>query len=109
MGYQNVTSMAGGYGAWKNAGYKWVQDFQYTPEQLVRYSRHFMLPEVGEEGQAKLLQAKVFMVGAGGLGSPSAYYLRRRVELGIIDNDVSIFPICKDRFFTPTTGSANRR
>jgi sulfur-carrier protein adenylyltransferase/sulfurtransferase len=75
MGYQNVASMAGGYTAWKNAGYKWVQDFQYTPEQLVRYSRHFLLPEVGEEGQAKLLQAKVFMVGAGGLGCPAAYYL----------------------------------
>src|SRR6266478_4226348 len=90
MGYQNVTSMSGGYGAWKNAGYKWVQDFQYTPEQLIRYSRHFLLPEVGEEGQAKLLQAKVFMVGAGGLGSPSAYYLAAAGvgTLGIIDNDV---------------------
>ena len=62
MGYQNVSSMAGGYGAWKNAGYRWVQDFQYTPEQLVRYSRHFLLPEVGEDGQAKLLQAKVFLL-----------------------------------------------
>jgi adenylyltransferase/sulfurtransferase len=90
MGYQNVASMAGGYSAWKNAGYKWVQDFQYTPEQLVRYSRHFLLPEVGEEGQAKLLQAKVLMVGAGGLGSPSAYYLAAAGvgTIGIIDNDV---------------------
>ena len=90
MGYQNVTSMAGGYAAWKNGGFKWVQDFQYTPEQLIRYSRHFLLPEVGEEGQAKLLQAKVLMVGAGGLGSPSAYYLAAAGvgTLGIIDNDV---------------------
>jgi adenylyltransferase/sulfurtransferase len=90
MGYQNVSSMAGGYSAWKNAGYKWVQDFQYTPEQLVRYSRHFLLPEVGEDGQAKLLQAKVLMVGAGGLGSPSAYYLAAAGvgTIGIIDNDV---------------------
>jgi molybdopterin/thiamine biosynthesis adenylyltransferase/rhodanese-related sulfurtransferase len=90
MGYQNVSSMAGGYGAWKNAGYKWVQDFQYTPEQLVRYSRHFLLPEVGEEGQAKLLQAKALLVGAGGLGSPAAYYLAAAGvgTLGIIDNDV---------------------
>jgi sulfur-carrier protein adenylyltransferase/sulfurtransferase len=90
LGYENVTSMAGGYGAWKNAGFKWVQDFQYTPEQLIRYSRHFLLPEVGEEGQAKLLQAKVLMVGAGGLGSPSAYYLAAAGvgTLGIIDNDV---------------------
>ena len=90
MGYQNVSSMAGGYAAWKNGGFKWVQDFQYTPEQLIRYSRHFLLPEVGEEGQAKLLQAKVLMVGAGGLGSPSAYYLAAAGvgTIGVIDNDV---------------------
>ena len=90
MGYQNVSSMAGGYAAWKNGGFKWVQDFQYTPEQLIRYSRHFLLPEVGEDGQAKLLKAKVLMVGAGGLGSPSAYYLAAAGvgTLGIIDNDV---------------------
>jgi adenylyltransferase/sulfurtransferase len=90
MGYQNVSSMAGGYGAWKNGGFKWVQDFQYTPDQLIRYSRHFLLPEVGEDGQAKLLQAKVLMVGAGGLGSPAAYYLAAAGvgTLGIIDNDV---------------------
>jgi adenylyltransferase/sulfurtransferase len=90
MGYQNVSSMAGGYAAWKNGGFNWVQDFQYTPEQLIRYSRHFLLPEVGEEGQAKLLQAKVLMIGAGGLGSPSAYYLAAAGvgTIGIIDNDV---------------------
>lgn len=90
MGYQNVSSMAGGYTAWKTAGYKWVQDFQFTQEQTTRYSRHFLLPEVGEEGQAKLLQAKVLMVGAGGLGSPSAFYLAAAGvgTLGIIDNDV---------------------
>jgi adenylyltransferase/sulfurtransferase len=90
MGYQNVASMTGGFNAWKNGGFKWVQDFQYTPEQLIRYSRHFLLPEVGEDGQAKLLQAKVLMVGAGGLGSPSAYYLAAAGvgTIGIIDNDV---------------------
>jgi molybdopterin/thiamine biosynthesis adenylyltransferase/rhodanese-related sulfurtransferase len=90
MGYQDVSSMAGGYAAWKNGGFKWVQDFQYTPEQLIRYSRHFLLPEVGEDGQAKLLQAKVLLVGAGGLGSPAAYYLAAAGvgTLGIIDNDV---------------------
>jgi adenylyltransferase/sulfurtransferase len=90
MGYQNVSSMAGGYTAWKNGGFNWVQDFQYTPEQLIRYSRHFLLPEVGEDGQAKLLQAKVLMIGAGGLGSPSAYYLAAAGVgmVGIIDNDV---------------------
>jgi len=90
MGYQDVISMSGGYTAWKTAGYKWVQDHQFSPEQVTRYSRHFLLPEVGEEGQAKLLQAKVLMVGAGGLGSPSAYYLAAAGvgTLGIIDNDV---------------------
>ena len=90
MGYQDVISMSGGYTAWKTAGYKWVQDHQFSPEQVTRYSRHFLLPEVGEEGQAKLLQAKVLMVGAGGLGSPSAYYLAAAGvgTMGIIDNDV---------------------
>jgi molybdopterin/thiamine biosynthesis adenylyltransferase/rhodanese-related sulfurtransferase len=90
MGYQNVLSMAGGYTAWKTAGYRWVQDYQFTPEQITRYSRHFLLSEVGEEGQAKLLQAKVLLIGAGGLGSPSAYYLAAAGvgTLGIVDNDV---------------------
>ena len=90
MGYRDVVSMSGGYTAWKAAGYKWVQDYQFTPDQLIRYSRHFLLPEVGEEGQAKLLKAKVLMVGAGGLGSPSAYYLAAAGvgTMGIIDNDV---------------------
>ncbi len=90
MGYQNVISMSGGYSAWKTAGYKWVQDRQFTQEQATRYSRHFLLPEVGEEGQAKLLDAKVLMVGAGGLGSPAAYYLAAAGvgTLGIVDNDV---------------------
>ncbi len=90
MGYDDVTSMSGGYTAWKNEGYDFVQDRQFTQEQLTRYSRHFLLPEVGEEGQAKLLDARVLMVGAGGLGSPSAYYLAAAGvgTIGIIDHDV---------------------
>jgi len=90
MGYQEVISMSGGYSAWKAAGYQTVQDRQFTPEQMTRYSRHFMLPEVGEEGQAKLLDAKVLMVGAGGLGCPSAFYLAAAGvgTMGIIDPDV---------------------
>jgi len=90
MGYQEVISMSGGYSAWKAAGHRTVQDRQFTPEQMTRYSRHFLLPEVGEEGQAKLLDAKVLMVGAGGLGSPSAFYLAAAGvgTMGIIDPDV---------------------
>lgn len=90
MGYHNVISMAGGYAAWKGAGYPWQQEHQFTAEQLTRYSRHFLLPEVGEEGQAKLLNAKVLLVGAGGLGSPSAFYLAAAGvgTLGLVDHDV---------------------
>jgi len=90
MGYKEVFSMSGGYTAWKAAGYKWAEERQFSAEQSTRYSRHFMLPEVGENGQAKLLDAKVLMVGAGGLGSPSAYYLAAAGvgTMGIIDDDV---------------------
>ena len=90
MGYSSVVSMAGGYGAWKNSGKPWEQDFQFTQEQLTRYSRHFLLSEVGEGGQAKLLKAKVLCLGAGGLGSPVAFYLAAAGvgTLGLVDNDV---------------------
>jgi sulfur-carrier protein adenylyltransferase/sulfurtransferase len=90
MGYTNVASMTGGFTAWKNAGMPFVQDHQFSAEQLSRYSRHFMLPEVGEAGQAKLLGAKVLLLGAGGLGSPTALYLAAAGvgTLGIIDHDV---------------------
>ena len=90
MGYQRVISMAGGYAAWKAAGHPWRQDRQFSADQLSRYSRHFLLPEVGEEGQAKLLDAKVLLVGAGGLGSPTAFYLAAAGvgTLGLIDHDV---------------------
>ena len=90
MGYTDVVSMTGGFTAWKNAGKPFTQDHQFSQEQLSRYSRHFMLPEVGEAGQAKLLAAKVLLLGAGGLGSPTALYLAAAGvgTLGIIDHDV---------------------
>ncbi len=90
LGYTNVVSMSGGFSAWKNGGHPWVADRQFTADQLTRYSRHFLLPEVGEAGQAKLLDAKVLLIGAGGLGSPSAYYLAAAGvgTLGIVDMDV---------------------
>lgn len=90
MGYENVVSMSGGYTAWKNAGLKWVADRQFTPEQITRYARHFTLPDVGEKGQAKLLDSKVLCIGAGGLGSPVAFYLAAAGvgTIGIIDHDV---------------------
>ena len=90
MGYETVTSMAGGFGAWKGAGLPWTQDKQFSADQIQRYSRHFILPEVGEAGQAKLLDAKVLLIGAGGLGSPSAFYLAAAGvgTLGLVDHDV---------------------
>ncbi|MFT4569161.1 MAG: molybdopterin/thiamine biosynthesis adenylyltransferase/rhodanese-related sulfurtransferase [Hyphomicrobiaceae bacterium] len=89
MGYESVTSMAGGFGAWKNGGFDWSQERQFTQDQLTRYSRHFLLDEVGEAGQAKLLDARVLCLGAGGLGSPVAYYLAAAGvgTIGIVDND----------------------
>ena len=90
MGYTSVVSMSGGFTAWKNGGHAFVTDHQFTPEQLTRYSRHFLLPEVGETGQAKLLGAKVLLLGAGGLGSPTALYLAAAGvgTLGLVDHDV---------------------
>ncbi|MGC4191411.1 MAG: molybdopterin-synthase adenylyltransferase MoeB [Thermomicrobiales bacterium] len=90
LGYTNVVSMAGGFGAWKSAGLPFTTPFQYTPAQQKRYSRHFLLPEVGEAGQQKLLEAKVLLIGAGGLGSPAGLYLAAAGvgTLGIVDDDV---------------------
>jgi molybdopterin/thiamine biosynthesis adenylyltransferase/rhodanese-related sulfurtransferase len=90
MGYENVVSMSGGFTGWKNAGLPFATDRQWTQEQATRYSRHFLLPEVGEKGQAKLLDAKVLLIGAGGLGSPTAFYLAAAGvgTLGLVDHDV---------------------
>jgi molybdopterin/thiamine biosynthesis adenylyltransferase/rhodanese-related sulfurtransferase len=90
MGYENVRSLAGGFTAWRERGFRVEVPRVFTPDQLARYSRHIMLPEVGEKGQAKLLDTKVLLLGAGGLGSPAAYYLAAAGvgTLGIVDNDV---------------------
>ena len=89
LGYSDVLSMAGGFGKWKDEGRAWRQPVTLTADQRNRYKRHLLLPEVGIEGQAKLLGAKVLMLGAGGLGSPAALYLAAAGigTLGIVDMD----------------------
>ena len=90
LGYTNVVSMAGGFGQWKNEGRTWITPAVLNAEQRDRYKRHILLPEVGEEGQQKLLEAKVLLLGAGGLGSPAALYLAAAGvgTLGIVDMDI---------------------
>ena len=89
LGYENVESMTGGITLWKDRGYDVELPRTLTAEQRERYSRHLLLPEVGPEGQQKLLDAKVLLLGAGGLGSPAALYLAAAGvgTLGILDND----------------------
>src|SRR6266699_4050333 len=90
MGYRNPISMSGGFGQWKGNGYPFVQPRTMNEAQAKRYRRHLLVPEVGEQGQFKLLDSKVLLLGAGGLGSPAAYYLAAAGvgTIGIIDDDV---------------------
>src|SRR2546422_2805551 len=90
LGYTNVSSMAGGIIAWEEAGLPIEVPSSLSPEQTERYSRHLLIPQVGIEGQQKLLDSKVLLIGAGGLGSPAAYYLAAAGvgTIGIIDSDV---------------------
>ena len=90
LGFARVESMNGGFTLWKDRGYPVDVPRTFTAEQRQRYSRHFLLPEVGPEGQQKLLDAKVLLLGAGGLGSPTALYLAAAGvgTLGIVDDDV---------------------
>jgi molybdopterin/thiamine biosynthesis adenylyltransferase/rhodanese-related sulfurtransferase len=90
LGYTDVVSLTGGFNRWKNEGRTWITPAVLNPEQRNRYHRHILLPEVGEEGQQKLLQSRVLLLGAGGLGSPAALYLAAAGvgTLGIVDMDV---------------------
>ncbi|HEY2303837.1 MAG TPA: molybdopterin-synthase adenylyltransferase MoeB [Acidimicrobiales bacterium] len=90
LGYGDVVSMAGGFNRWKDEGRDWRTPATLTPEQRNRYQRHILLPEVDVAGQQRLLDSKVLLIGAGGLGSPAALYLAAAGvgTLGIIDMDV---------------------
>jgi molybdopterin/thiamine biosynthesis adenylyltransferase/rhodanese-related sulfurtransferase len=89
LGYTNVSSMTGGIVLWKDRGYEVEVPRALSSEQRERYSRHLLIPEIGIEGQQKLLDAKVLLLGAGGLGSPTALYLAAAGvgTLGIVDDD----------------------
>ena len=90
MGYTDVRSVAGGFNRWKNQGLPFETPLMLDADARERYSRHLLLPEVGEAGQIKLMGSKVLLIGAGGLGSPAAYYLAAAGvgTLGVVDHDV---------------------
>lgn len=90
LGYTGVVSMAGGFNRWKDEGRDWKRPQVLTSDQRNRYSRHLLMSEVGEEGQLKLLDAKVLLLGAGGLGSPAGLYLAAAGvgRIGVVDMDV---------------------
>ncbi|MFM9078474.1 MAG: molybdopterin-synthase adenylyltransferase MoeB [Solirubrobacterales bacterium] len=90
MGYEDVANMVGGIAEWQQQGLPVVSEASLTPEQRNRYSRHLLLPEVGADGQVRMLEAKVLLLGAGGLGAPTALYLAAAGigTIGIVDDDV---------------------
>ena len=117
MGYANVKSMSGGFSGWAREGFPVATRKSLTQSQIARYSRHLLMPEVGEEGQLKLLDAKVLLIGAGGLGSPTAMYLAAAGvgTIGIVDGDsVDMSNLqrqllhTEDRVGTPKVDSAEK-
>ncbi len=90
LGYTDVVSVIGGFNKWKDDGYPWSTPRTLNADQRNRYHRHLLLPEVGEKGQLRLMDSKVLMLGAGGLGSPAALYLAAAGvgTIGVIDMDV---------------------
>src|SRR4051794_22006087 len=90
LGYERVSSLAGGYTDWKRNGYPTELTRSLSPQGRMRYSRHLLIPEVGEAGQLRLLDSRVLLIGAGGLGSPASLYLAAAGvgRLGIVDADV---------------------
>ena len=90
LGYDVVSSLSGGFAGWKRNGFDFQTPRTLSQEQRARYSRHILIPEVGEQGQQKLLDARVLLIGAGGLGSPSSLYLAAAGvgTVGIVDADI---------------------
>ncbi len=90
LGYEHVSSLTGGFTDWKRNGFQVETPQSLTPDQRRRYSRHLLIPEVGEAGQERLLASRALLIGAGGLGSPASLYLAAAGvgTLGIVDADV---------------------
>ena len=90
LGYEDAISMTGGIVAWRELGFPVDSESRLDEEKRERYSRHLLIPEVGEEGQSRLLETSILLIGAGGLGSPSALYLAAAGvgRIGIVDDDV---------------------
>ena len=110
LGYTDVVSVVGGFNRWKDEDREWVTPASLNAEQRNRYKRHLLLPEVGETGQQELLQAKVLLLGAGGLGSPAAARYRAAGEPRPPAPSIStLLPSSLAWPSTPTSGSSRWR